>query len=781
MHTRRNTSSTPLRGRRALVGLLASLALWPVAVSAQPTVLLSLDSSENAGNDTSDAPSVSEDGRYVAFSSRATNLVPFDTNGRRDIFVRDRISGDTVRVNVSSAGVAADRDCENPSISRDGRFVAFDSTATNLVVGDGNGVRDVFLHDRDVDENGILDEAGSILTVRASVDELGAERTRASSVPSVTGAGEFVAFQGNKSSGQSDILIFDRASGTSIIASVDSAGVVGSGDSENPQLSASGRYLVFDSNSNNLVAGDTNGTVDVFRIDRDSDGNGTFDEVGGILTSRASVDSVGTEGNDPSRYPWITDDGQDVVFASTADNLVAGDSNAKRDVFLHDFGSGATTRLSVSLGGVQGDQESTWPAVSADGRIVVFQTAATNLVASDTNVRRDVLVYDRDTEADGIYDEAGLTALYLASVDSLGVLGNDDSGDAVRPGISANGLVAVFSSAATNLVSPDSNGKRDVFGRFTSECGNLILTVDEDCDDGNLISGDGCDANCTFTGCGNAIPTVGEACDDGNAVEGDGCDSNCTVTGCGNTITTAGEDCDDGNAVDGDGCDTNCTFTGCGNDILTAGEVCDEGAMNGVGGCCSLGCSLIDFDSDSICDVDDLAELSNASLKKVTVKDSGGVPDHPTGSVVWKGELFVEGEAPYFSAAALLAQAELTGFRAEVYGTLAEPTTTDVPVVTLDFAPGDCKFGGTEGARKKAKCKIILPPPHLTVMKLTLAARSNGMLFKGVAKRADVVAPLAGPIRVVLSLKDLPPLEFEASLADCTLKGTTKHTLKCSS
>ena len=132
-----------------------------------------------------------------------------------------------------------------------------------------------------------------------------------------------------------------------------------------------------------------------------------------------------------------------------------------------------------------------------------------------------------------------------------------------------------------NLVSGDGC---DANCTFTG-CGNTIVTAGEACDDGNLVSGDGCDANCTVTACGNGITTGAEQCDDGNLTDGDGCDSNCTLTACGNGIITAGEQCDDGNHVSGDGCDSNCTPTGCGNGIVTAGEQCDDGNLVDNDGC----------------------------------------------------------------------------------------------------------------------------------------------------------------------------------------------------
>jgi len=111
-------------------------------------------------------------------------------------------------------------------------------------------------------------------------------------------------------------------------------------------------------------------------------------------------------------------------------------------------------------------------------------------------------------------------------------------------------------------------------------CGDWMLRPTEggeQCDDGNLVSGDGCDQNCTTTRCGNGIVTAGEECDDGNTTDGDGCDRNCTKSRCGNGVRAGNEVCDDGDLIDGDGCDHTCVPTGCGNGIVTAGEECDDG------------------------------------------------------------------------------------------------------------------------------------------------------------------------------------------------------------
>ncbi|HEY2773102.1 MAG TPA: DUF4215 domain-containing protein [Candidatus Binatia bacterium] len=119
----------------------------------------------------------------------------------------------------------------------------------------------------------------------------------------------------------------------------------------------------------------------------------------------------------------------------------------------------------------------------------------------------------------------------------------------------------------------------------TTLCGNAVVDAGEACDDGNHKSGDGCDANCTLTACGNGIVSAGETCDDGNLIDGDGCDSNCKPTGCGNGVVTAGEACDDGNRADWDGCQADCTTTLCGNGVVDAGEACDDGNYTSGDGC----------------------------------------------------------------------------------------------------------------------------------------------------------------------------------------------------
>ena len=166
--------------------------------------------------------------------------------------------------------------------------------------------------------------------------------------------------------------------------SVDSSGAEGNSDSSDySSISADGQVVAFASGASNLVAGDTNGTYDIFVHDR----------VTGI-TERVSVDSSGAEGNDQSWSPSISADGQVVAFGSYASNLVAGDTNGTWDVFLHDRATGITERMSVDSSGTEGNSESWYSSISADGQIVAFGSIATNLVAGDTNGYSDVFVHE---------------------------------------------------------------------------------------------------------------------------------------------------------------------------------------------------------------------------------------------------------------------------------------------------------------------------------------------------------------------------------------------------
>jgi Tol biopolymer transport system component len=340
---------------------------------------VSVDGAGVEGNNNSQYPSISSDGRYVAFGSAASNLVGGDTNGKIDIFIHDRDTGLTTRVSVTSTGTQSNGGSYFPSISGDARYVAFHSDASNLVTGDTNGVIDVFVHDRNTGQ-----------TTRVSVDSAGVEGNLTSWYPSISADGRYVAFESyannlviDDTNFRWDIFVHDRNTGQTNRVSVDSGGIEGNKDSNNPSISADGRYVAFQSDADNLVTGDTNWSSDVFVHDRTT----------GQIT-RASVDSAGVEGNAPSEYPSISSDGSYVAFATSASNLVPDDTNGRWDVFVHDRSTGQTTRASVSSDGIEGNDTSWIPSISADGSYVAFESYANNLVPDDTNGRWDVFIHD---------------------------------------------------------------------------------------------------------------------------------------------------------------------------------------------------------------------------------------------------------------------------------------------------------------------------------------------------------------------------------------------------
>jgi len=367
---------------QSLLAFLASAALCAVPAAAQSTSRVSLNSLGAQGDLDSTYSSLSADGRYVAFASYATNQVSGDTNGRGDIFVRDLQTGQTTRVSVDSAGVQGNLHSNFPHISADGRFVAFGSAASNLVPGDSNDTEDVFVHDRQTGQ-----------TSRVSVDSSGAQANGFNIEAHMSSDGRFVAFASlatnlvlNDTNGILDVFVHDRQTGQTRRVSVASTGTEADWDCNLPSISDDGRIVAFYSSATNLTTGDGNLAFDVFVHDIQTG-----------QTSRVSVDSAGTEGADNSFYPGMSPDGRFVTFYSHADNLVPGDTNLVADVFLHDRLTGATERVSLDSSGIQGNETSELSSVSADGRYVAFASYATNLVEGDTNGWKDVFLRDRQT------------------------------------------------------------------------------------------------------------------------------------------------------------------------------------------------------------------------------------------------------------------------------------------------------------------------------------------------------------------------------------------------
>jgi Tol biopolymer transport system component len=423
--------------------VVLGLAAVPALGLPGTTTRVSVDSAGNqatARDGDSGQAGIDADGRLTVFQSKAPAFVPGDGDDLVDVFVHDLETGATSLVSRDSSGRKGNSDSFNGALSADGRYVVFDSEATNLVRRDRNGDPDVFVHDR---------QTGA--TARVSVSSSGQEADGASFNfnPSISGDGRVVVFQSfadNLVAGDtnraSDVFVHDRATGTTTRVSVDSAGTQANGGSGLPVVSADGRHVAFLSDASNLVANDTNGERDVF----------VHDLLTGS-TTRVNVDSAGNQavGNPRVNFvePAISGDGRFVAFGSLAANLVPGDTNGTFDIFVHDQQTGTTGRVSVDSAGTQGNGRSALPTISADGRFVCFDSRATNLVAGDTNGRRDVFVHDRQT---------GVTT--RESVDGTGAQSDGNSGDAV---IAPNGGRVVFESLATNLVAGDTNLLLDVF------------------------------------------------------------------------------------------------------------------------------------------------------------------------------------------------------------------------------------------------------------------------------------------------------------------------------
>jgi len=416
-------------------------------LSAQVTSRASVASGGTQGNLESDLPAISADGRFVAFQSLASDLVAADTNGVYDIFVRDRQSGTTRRMSLSSNGEQAVLDCEAPSISGDGRYVAFHSKSSNLVPGDTNGWEDIFVRDR---VNGT--------TELVSVNSAGVQGDYGSFTPSVSADGRFVAFcsysgnlAGNDWNGYADVFVRDCLAGTTERVSISTSGAQANGHCQYPSISADGRYVVFWSYSSTLIGGVPVLGQHIYVRDR-------------LLgtTERVSLATDGTLGDNESDQPSISGEGRYVAFRSRSSNLVPGDTNGYADVFVRDRQQGTTERVSINSGEAEGEYPSATPGISGDGRYVVFQSKAQILVPGDINVVEDIFLRDRQ-----------LGTTQRVSLDSVGAQGN---GHCSAPVISSDGRWLAFLSTATNLVPGDTNGAQDVFVRdgdataFSSLC-----------------------------------------------------------------------------------------------------------------------------------------------------------------------------------------------------------------------------------------------------------------------------------------------------------------------
>jgi hypothetical protein len=368
--------------------------------STRTTQRLSVPNGGGVGNGRSGNPVLSGDGNLAAFDSEATNLVAGVDNGVSHIYVRDRGAGTNTHISKAGDGTQGNGDSFRPDITRNGRYVAYDSTADNLVGGPPalNPVRNVFVHDRQTST-----------TEQVSIAFDGSPTTVSSVQPSISDSGRFVAYHSRATNlvpadtnNQQDIFFRDRVNGTTTLVTVSTVGAQADGDSFAPNISGNGQFIAFVSAATNLVNGDTNGVSDVFVYERTT----------GTIT-RVSVASDGSQTNNHSFIGGISTDGRYVSFGSRATNLDdLGDANGFSDVFVHDRMSGATWRVSRPPAGTIANGLSNGGIISGDGRFVAFGSEASNLIPDDTNAEPDDFVVararidptDPDTDGDGLLD-----------------------------------------------------------------------------------------------------------------------------------------------------------------------------------------------------------------------------------------------------------------------------------------------------------------------------------------------------------------------------------------
>jgi hypothetical protein len=427
--------------------------------SVRSTERISISSDGVQANASAQCISFSDDGRYAVFYSKANNLVSNDTNNAEDVFLRDRQTNTTSLISVSSNGVQGNRKSLCSSITRDGRYIVFQSDATNLVPDDTNGVTDIFVRDR-----------LTSTTTRVSLSSSGEQSSQRSYGASITTDGRYVSFNSfddslvaGDTNNAADVFVRDRTQNTTARVSLGSDGAQANGTSYG-NISHDGSAVVIHSYATNLVPNDTN-------LNCDLDDDGVRDDncpdifvrdLQADTTTRVSISSTGAQGNSGAYEAFISGNGRFIVFQSFANTLISSDTNGSEDVFVHDRQTRQTHRVSVASGGVQVVGNSYHPAIANDGRYIAFASSSDQLVESDTNGFSDVFIHDRVSNT-----------TRLASVASSGAVSNQGAGE---PYISSSGRLLGFQSDSSNLMDGAvSQCDLDNNGSLESVCPHLYV------------------------------------------------------------------------------------------------------------------------------------------------------------------------------------------------------------------------------------------------------------------------------------------------------------------
>lgn len=413
---------------------------------------VSVDTNEMQANAISYVGDISADGRFVAFDSEATNLVPNDTNGVGDVFLRDLHLGTTVPVSVTVTGEQTNGGGGAPSISADGRFVAFETGSTNFIPGDTNGFGDIYLKDM---------LTGAV--TRVSVPSTGGEPNNESMTASISGDGRYVVFDSdadnlvpNDTNGAGDIFVRDLQLGTTTGVTI--PGNFGGFDGS---ISLDGHFVVFSSRSSNLVPDDTNDAMDIFVYSI---------QTGQIV--RASVNSNSLQGDHASIEPSISGDGRYVTFSTASNDFTTIETYGYSHLYVRDMQAGITTLASYQNGyAMIGESDSS--EISANGRYIIFSF---------------------DDKGDGMPDRWLYIHDRVANTTTMAVSRTSDYfGSAALPTISADGTLFTFISSASSFVPDDTNGVRDVFVKTMSYSPDLnptVVSIQHGCPNGCSTSAD---------------------------------------------------------------------------------------------------------------------------------------------------------------------------------------------------------------------------------------------------------------------------------------------------
>ncbi|MBC8097141.1 MAG: DUF11 domain-containing protein, partial [Akkermansiaceae bacterium] len=447
----------------------------------------------DAGNNDSIKSSVSADGRYVAFSSRANNLVNADDNLNVDVFVRDLLLQTTILVSRAlGSGTSQYTGAQYPLISGDGRFVVFTSHGSGVEGHDNNFFRNVFVRDLAAQTTTLISHAAASLA-SGNNESITAEPTR-SLISSNGQSIVFTSYATDLSAGlddnlSNDVFFHDRVTGSNRLISVNFAGTTsGNNFSFNPIVSGNGQVVAFESMANDLVAlPDGNASSDVF-----------VQDLATGVNQLVSVNAAGTAaaiGSSSSAY--LSHDGRFIAFQSSSPNLAPNDSTIRTDVFWQDRLTGSNVLVSVNTNGVAGNNYSIARGISVDGRYVLFSSDSSDLVTlTDANFSGDD-VFVRDMFSN-------VTVLVSVNLAGTGT-GNSSS---FWPVISGDGTHVAFESYATDLTAAVKNGfYADVFVRNLTNNTTRLVSFRNGSTNGP--NGSSYDAAISFNG--NVTSFTGEA------------------------------------------------------------------------------------------------------------------------------------------------------------------------------------------------------------------------------------------------------------------------------